>query len=468
MLRASASSERLGRPSASLTCEGFLAQGRATAVGLGLPNLPLALVPGHVGVQSREELRRNILGVTVDRVIACLSEQLAAGDASDEPGPREIVFSGDFDAVQAHFYARGWSDGLPFIPPTMPRIAAFLRFTGRDPDEVIGTPLPDSRAATIWNVAVNGVMAGCRPEYMPILIALAEAMCDPDYGVEHSGNTPGAETLILLNGPIIRQLGFNYEQGVMRDGFLPNTSVGRFWRLYLRNVAGFLPHGTDKASFGNTWRVVVPENEEALARIGWEPVSAEMGFARGENAVTIARYTGGDVSSSISGSTPEQMLPYLAHTLAQQARWQLVFTIGLSYGMYRPLVLLTPILAETIARAGWGKSDVKRFLYEHARIPAETFENYARVWTGRPASFAIHEQHRLGRVPDAFWASSDPQRRVPIVFDPEDFMIAVTGDPLRTNAYSFVPNGYLGYPVGRRIGLPAAWDALLAGAHAGA
>ena len=99
-------------------------------------------------------------------------------------------------------------------------------------------------------------MAGCRPEYMPVLVALVEAMADPDYGVEHSGNTPGGETLIILNGPIIKELGFNYTQGVMRDGFLPNTSVGRFWRLYLRNVAGFLPHKNDKATFGNTWRVV--------------------------------------------------------------------------------------------------------------------------------------------------------------------------------------------------------------------
>ena len=140
---------------------------------------------------------------------------------------------------------------------------------------------------------MNGVMAGCRPEYMPILVALIEAMCDPQYGVEHSGNTPGADTLIILNGPIIKQLGFNYTQGVLRDGFLPNTSVGRFWRLYLRNVAGFLLHKTDKATYGNTWRVVLAENEDVLAKIGWEPNSVEMGFEAGDNTVTIARYTGG-------------------------------------------------------------------------------------------------------------------------------------------------------------------------------
>jgi hypothetical protein len=125
------------------------------------------------------------------------------------------------------------------MPPTREAIDEFLRYTDRDPDESLGTLLPDKRSATIWSIAVNGVMAGCRPEYMPILVALIEAMCDPKYGVEHSGNTPGADTLIILNGPIIKQLGFNYTQGALRDGFLPNTSVGRFWRLYLRNVAVF-------------------------------------------------------------------------------------------------------------------------------------------------------------------------------------------------------------------------------------
>ena len=112
-----------------------------------------------------------------------------------------------------------------------------------------------------------------------------EALADPKYGLEHTGNTPGPETLIILNGPIIKQLNFNYRQGVLRDGFRANTSVGRFLRLYLRNVAGFLPHKTDKGTFGGTWRVVMAENEDALAEIGWEPLCVDMGFASGDNVV---------------------------------------------------------------------------------------------------------------------------------------------------------------------------------------
>ncbi|HWI15813.1 MAG TPA: UGSC family (seleno)protein, partial [Burkholderiales bacterium] len=240
--------EEAGIPSSTLVCEGFLGLAASSSIGLGMPNIPVARVPGHTGVQSKGELRENILNVTLERIIDNLTQQPAAAMTSDEPGARDVIFTGDFDAVNRYFYEHELSDGLPIVPPTREKIEAFLRYTDRKPDDVIGILLPDSRAATVWSVAVNGVMAGCRPEYMPVLVALVEAMADPYYGVEHSGNTPGGETLILLNGPIIKELGFNYEQGVMRDGYMPNTSVGRFWRLYLRNVAGFLPGKNDKAT----------------------------------------------------------------------------------------------------------------------------------------------------------------------------------------------------------------------------
>ena len=230
MLRASAVVERAGVPTASLVCEGFLGQAATTSTGLGLPGLPTALVPGHVDVQSPEELRANVAAVTVDAVIRNLTEAPArAGGTVVEPAPTDIVFEGTFDEVNRFYYENDWSDGLPIVPPTADRVAEFLRFCDRPAQTELGVLLPDKRRATVWNVAVNGVMAGCRPEYMPILVALVEAMADPRYGVEHSGNTPGAETLIILNGPLIKELGFNYEQGALRDGIQANTSIGRFW-----------------------------------------------------------------------------------------------------------------------------------------------------------------------------------------------------------------------------------------------
>jgi hypothetical protein len=461
VLRASAACEAAGYPTSSLTCEGFVRQAAATSVGLGMPNLPVAVVPGHIGTKSPKQLARDILTVTTQAVIENLTVTPAGQAEAGEPGARDIVVRGGFREVNRYFHEHEYSDGLPIVPPTREDVEAFLRFVDRDPDEVLGVLLPDRRAATVWSVAVNGVMAGCRPEFMPVLVALVEAMCDPEYGVEHSGNTPGADTLIILNGPIIKELGFNYLQGALRDGFLPNTSVGRFWRLYLRNVAGFLPHRTDKATYGNTWRVVLAENEDVLARIGWEPNSVEMGFAAGDNAVTIARYTGGGSLSSVTGSTPEQMLPYLADSVQRFNNWQITFTTSHGNGTLRPLVVITPIIAETIAGAGWSKADVKRYLYQHVRRPAWEFERQLRDWNIRGV-WDLKDDVTAGRIPKAFYESDDPNRLVPIVWEPEDYMLAVSGDPLRNNAYVFAHNGFLGYPVGKRIRLPKDWERLLA------
>ncbi|KWT92075.1 MULTISPECIES: hypothetical protein [unclassified Variovorax] len=454
MLRASAACEAAGIPSSSLVSTGFIAQAKATRAGLGYPNLPWATLPGHPAVQTREQLRDNLIDVTLPEIIDNLTGAIPEGVAAElEPGAREVVFRGGWSALNQHFLEHEWSDGLPIVPPTLDRIEAFLAHTGRAPDEVLGVLLPDSRAATVWNVAVNGVMAGCRPESMPVLVALAEAMADPAYGVEHSGNTPGGETLIILSGPVIRKLGFNCTQGVMRDGFQPNTTAGRFWRLYLRNVAGFLLHKTDKATFGNTWRVAIAENEEAVRAIGWPTFGGERGLAEGDSAVTIARYTGGGMASSMSGSTPEELLPYLADGLVKQSFWQIMFSVGAGYGMLRPLALITPIIAETIAAAGWSKADVKRFLFERARMPAWEFERLLRDWTRKPI-WNLEEESAKGTIPaEVFAASSDSNRLVPIVWEPEHFMIVVTGDPLRTSGYMFGHNGQLGFPVTKRIEL---------------
>ncbi len=371
-----------------------------------------------------------------------------------------IEAADDFEAINELYCERGWSDGLPIVPPTAERVERMLAYCDRPWDQPVATIAPRHGAATPLRLAANAVMAGCRPEYMPVLVALVEAMADPYYGVEHSGNTPGGETLILMNGPIIKELGFNYGQGVMRDGYLPNTSVGRFWRLYLRNVAGFLPGKNDKATFGNTWRVVVPENEDVVRAIGWEPNSVEMGFNAGDNTVTIARYTGGNHISSISGSTPEELLPYLADAVVKQYSWQIMFTVGQGMGTLRPLILLGPIIAQTIAKAGWSKQDVKRYLFDHARMPAWMFERILRDWTMKP-TWDLAREAKLGRIPKVFCESDDLNRMVPLVWEPDDYMITVTGDGARNSAYVFAHNGVLGYPVGKRIALPAKWPALL-------
>ena len=464
MLRVSAVAEKAGVPSASLVCEGFVGQASTTSVGLGVPNLPLAKVPGHVDSQSADELFQNIVQVTLDEIVANLTVDPMAAASSNEPAPHDIVFEGGLEEVNRLFYENGWSDGLPIVPPTRERVEAFLRFTDLETDADLGVILPDNRRATPWSVASNGVMAGCRPEYMPILIALARAMANSDYGVEHSGNTPGAETLIVLNGPIIKQLGFNYEQGALRDGFQANTSVGRFWRLLMINVAGFHLHKNDKGTYGNTFRVVLAENEDVLADIGWEPLSADRGVPAGENAVTITRMTGGDVLASAFGADAESILPYLSDGMVKQHGWEVVFTAGIASGTLCPMLVLSPVLARTIAASGFSRGDVKQYLFDHARMTAAQFERYIGEWTNLvPGRRTLAELVAEGKGPAVLAEGNDPDRLVPIVGRAEDFMVTVTGDPLRTNAYVFAHNGMLGYPVTERVELPEHWDTLRRG-----
>jgi hypothetical protein len=464
-MRAAAAAERAGIPSVSLVCQGFAGQASTTAEGLGFSHLSTAVMPGHVNMQTYEELKNNLLEVTVDQVVKGLSaEPDKSADRDAEPQPRDIVFSGSFEDVNDFYYAREWSDGLPIVPPTIEKVEKFLRFTDRAAEEVLGILLCDRREATIWNIAVNGVMAGCRPEYMPVLIAIVEALADPRYGLEHSGNTPGPETLVILDGPIIKQLGFNYEQGALRDGFRANTSVGRFLRLYLRNVAGFLLHKTDKGTFGGTWKVVMAENEDVLAEIGWEPLGVDMGFHARDNVITIARYTGGDTIANASGTSGERIMPYIADAvLRANLGWHLTFTCGMVVGTLRPLVALSPLIAGTIAKSGWSKRDVRQYLFDHARLPAHEYDKQLFQYLAgadRPTR-TLEERVRLGEIPRLFCESPDPNRMVPIVLSPDDFMVTVCGDPSRDNAYAFSHNGFIGYPTAKQIQLPKDWDKLL-------
>ena len=160
-------------------------------------------------------------------------------------------------------------------------VDAFLAFTDRKPDEVLRVIPQEGREASILSIAIAGVMAGCRPEYMPVLIAIVDALCDPLYRVEDSGSTPGWEPVVIVNGPIIKELDLNFGQGMMRVGRRANTSIGRFVRLYLRNVCGFrIPPGAgDKGSIGQTFLVAMAEDEDSARAVGW-PTYAEEQIGR--------------------------------------------------------------------------------------------------------------------------------------------------------------------------------------------
>ncbi len=456
MARAAVAAEAAGVPSVSIVCESFDGQAIATARGFGFEGLPLAVTVGHVDAQSASDMESNFVDLTVDAIVAGLTGASAArngtngtaspGDQdmgeSTALGPYDTAISGSVDEINDAFAERGWSDGLPIVPPTRDRVERFLAGTGLDPQQSLGIARTTGRDMTVWSVATNAVMAGCEPRHLGVLLAAARILADPHYGAEHSGNTTGADALMILDGPSAAGLGFNSGVGALRDGVRANTSVGRWLRLYQRNVFGFTAAEHDKSTFGNSFRVVLCEDAAALADIGWDPVSAEFGFGRNDDVLTMARFNSGAIVGSAFGSTPHEIVPYLADGLARITGWDLGHLYGLGRMHYRPLLVLSPILARTCAAAGWTKANLAEALFEHARIPAWRFEKLIGEWTnlaaGRPR---LTDVVAAGDLPPQFAESDDPHRLVPIVSEPAKFVIAVAGDANRTNAYVFSHDG---------------------------
>lgn len=453
MLRASIAAETAGIPSVSIACEGFEGQARATGRGHGFDGLALAVTIGHVDAQSLDEMTTNFVSHTVDQIIEGLTGDDSVSEAdSHEPAALDIAVSGTIDEINASFIENGWTDGHPIMPPTRERVEALLVDSGLDPWKTLGIAASSGRDLTIWSIAVNAVMAGCRPEYLPVLIAITEILADPGYGAEHSGNTTGADALIVIDGPNSAKLGFNARAGAMREGAHANTSVGRWLRLYLRNVFGFTADEHDKATFGNSTRVVLAEDAECLAEIGWQPLSTDFGFTIDDDTVTMARMNSGTIIGSVFGSTPEEIVPYLANGLTRVAAWDLTHVYGLGHDQFQPLLVISPILARTLATAGWSKHHLQNALFEHARIPASTFEKMIGEWSNLTAGRRqLTDLVIEGHLPAVFAESDDPERLVPIVARPERLMIAVAGDPNRTNAYALSNDGPHGWWTAKAI-----------------
>ncbi len=459
-MRASIAAESVGIPSVSIVCDGFAGQASATARGLGYDGLPLAVTVGHVDAQSADLMRSNFIEHTIDQIVeGLLDDSTEIDEANAEPAALDIVATGTIDEINAIFLTHGWTEGHPVIPPTRGRVEKFLEGSGQDPWKILAIAPSSGRDLTIWSIAVNAVMAGCRPEHLPVLIALAEILADPAYGVEHSGNTTGADALIILDGPNSRSLGFESGPGAMREGTHANTSVGRWLRLYLRNIHGFTADEHDKATFGNPARPVLSEDMECLADIGWSPLSSSFGFDRGEDVVTMARTNSGTIIGSVFGSTPDEIVPYLANGLTRTAAWDLTHVYGLGHNQFQPLLILSPLIARLFASSGWSKADVQDALFNHARIGAHAFERFIGEWTNLTrGQRTLTDLVAEGALPAVFAETDDPDRLVPIVTRPEQLLIAVAGDPNRANAYALSNDGPHGWWTAKAIDHTPAGD----------
>jgi hypothetical protein len=463
VLRASAAIERAGFPTVSLVSTGFLKQAEVVARGLGIDDLKIAHYPGTPMVDSREELRTKVERDLLPQIIEGLTSGRTAErkrDAAREPTPREIVFSGGLEEVNDKFYAEMWTDGMPVFPPTIPHVERFLRYTNRAPEEVIGVCPPDNREATVWNIAVTGVMAGCRPEYMPLLVAVVEAITDPEFRVQDAGSTPGWEPLITVSGPIASELDFNSGASVMRVGRRANSTVGRFLRLILRNMAGFrfAPGAGDKGSIAQNFFVALAENEAACAEIGWAPYSVDRGFDADANVVTVQSVVSVSPPIYTGSDDPSEHARVLAEVIGQSCGyWS---PVAMAYAKNNPLIVMGPSIAKVFADHGWSKNRIRQYLYENVWISAEDAERYA-YYIGL-TGFKLKDQVNKGLLPAEYCASEDPKRRVRVFMKPEWIGIVVAGDGGRNQSKAYCSNHTQGPPVSREVKLPRNWNELTA------
>jgi hypothetical protein len=454
--RSSILAQKANLPTATIVATAFLGQARAVAKSLGMANLGIAEFPGIIMNQSEEELRRNTETVLVPNILKSLMQMVETTVEVEEPTALDIVCEGTLDDVNEYFLTRQWTDGMPIIPPTMDRVQAFLRHTARSPEEVLGVLAPANREATVWNTAVNGVMSGCRPEYMPVLVALVECLADPEFHIRDAGATPGWEPLIILNGPIVKELDFNYGCGVLRVGRQANTSIGRFVRLYMRNIADLKisPGNTDKGSIAIGNNVVLAENEDAVAELGWESFSTQHGFAPGENVVSVQSALSPTIPIYSAGNTAlEHMRPLVEIFGGTCAFWA---HVGIRRAKNFPLLIISPGVAAILARDGWTKKEVQQYLFENTKVPVRALQEHA--WQIGFTDYDLHALVQKRVLPPTYAESDDPDRLVPVFIKPEWIGIVLSGDPGRNQSKGFVQNHEHAPPVCRRIEVPDNWD----------
>lgn len=442
----------------AVACQGFPFMVKKIAKSAGFPDLRVVEYPAPIALDDAAVLKKNTEEIVIPRILKALTEPVKSTVKAKKrgPGDRDVVFEGSYEEIQDYFYEKQWSDGLPIVPPTVEKVEEFLKFTDRPPEEVIGILEPAMGACTVWKVAVNGVMAGCRPEYMPILLAVAEIVSEPGYSVKDSGATPGWEAIIMLNGPIRDQLKFNYKIGHQRPGSQPNISIGRFYRMLIRNVAGSLPGATDMSTHGQMFRAVAPENDQFCEEIGWKTLAEEQGFASGENVVTI---TSGRVTSDPFQSTGEQAKQHLDYMTDWVERMIEPYEAMRRY-QETHILFISPVVAKLLSEQGYSKADIGRYIREHAKVTAEYFEkNSSRFNNWKPYSLKEAVEH--GELPREWHESDNPKRMVPLLGPEARILVVVTGDPTRNRSLFFRENYTQGRLTSKAVKLPPNWDELL-------
>lgn len=300
---------------------------------------------------------------------------------------------GDIEDDIETAFDRGWSDGLPVVPPTPARVLRMLDGTTRRPDEIVAVVPPDLVPVTVEKVAINAVMAGCRPEYLPVVLAAVEAACNDAFNMHGLlCTTYFSGPVVIVNGPIVAQLGMNSGVNCLGQGNRANATIGRALQLVVRNVGGGLPGGIDRATLGSPGKLTFCFAEDE-AGSPWESLAAERGFA-GKSTVTLF---GGHGPSSIVDQisrTPESLARSFAVKLRAVNHPKLVIAFG-------AVLVVCPEHARVFADAGWSKARLRDELFKLLLIDsAELARGAGGIEEGMPAPFTQMPALPKFRPPD--------------------------------------------------------------------
>jgi hypothetical protein len=303
----------------------------------------------------------------------------------------------DFQQALELCYSKGWTDGLPVVPPTEAAVRGMLEAAALEPDAQVAFITNRQVAITAEKVAINAVMAGCLPEHMPVVLAAVESIADPRWGYHGPAtSTGGAAVLMIVNGPIARRLDFNCGDNLFGPGWRSNATVGRAVRLVMRNVIGTLPGRLDRGTVGHPgkYTYVIAENE---AESPWTPLHVERGCRPEDSAVTVMAALGPHQFYNQLSSTAAGILGTLCDTMRNPGM----------VGQPNYCVVLAGEHMRTIAADGWSKADIRKYIFDH---------------TGN----SVAHLKRTARMPGTVKPEDEATTR-PLVLTPDDILVVAAG-----------------------------------------
>ena len=317
------------------------------------------------------------------------------GSKTQDPGMTEILtLRFDTDLLQARkielaesedimeaCFERGWSDGLPLVPPTPLRVTRMLSSTDRSANEIVGSVPPDNRPCTIEKIAINAVMAGCKPDYLQVVIAALRAALKDEFCMHGLLCTTYFSTpVMIVNGPITKQIGMNSGVNALGQGNRANATIGRALQLIVRNVGGGIPGGIDRATLGNPGKYTFCFCEDE-SDAEWPSLSMDRGYTREDSVVNLFAGSGVQPFVDQQSRQPDSLVKNLANSLRSVANTR-------SFGMADAIIVISPEHRRVLRESGWTKPNLKQALYDELKTPgADIIRGKDGIAEGMPEKF---------------------------------------------------------------------------------